>query len=86
MTAVADKTMIDLLRKRDGVLTYVRMNNGTIYRVLNIAWGYDMGDPYAHVTTNISPSLPETTVDFFFTKDVHSILDEKMETLMTASQ
>ena len=44
-------------------------------RVLNIAWGYDAGDSYAHITTNISPSVPGFETDFFSTKEVIAVLD-----------
>ena len=44
-------------------------------RVLNIAWGYDAGDSYAHITTNISPSVPGLETDFFFTAEVIAVLD-----------
>ena len=44
-------------------------------RVLNIAWGYDAGDSYAHVTTNISLPVPGFETHFFFTKEVIAVLD-----------
>jgi hypothetical protein len=86
MTTVSDTAIIDLLRQRDGIVTYVRMKNGNTYTVFNIAWGYDMGDEHAHVTTNISPSLPEAAVDFFVTKDIQVILDENKNVLLSPAE
>ena len=43
--------------------------------VVNIAWGGDLGDDFEHLTTNISPTVNGTTVDFFFTDEVASITD-----------
>jgi len=43
--------------------------------VRNVAWGYDMGDEYAHVTTNISPDVEEASIDVFFTNEVRAVLD-----------
>ena len=73
MVDIADKHIIDLLRGRDGAVTFVRMKTGDTYKVLNIAWGYDMEDSHAHVTTNISPALPDAPSDFFFTNEIESI-------------
>jgi RNAse (barnase) inhibitor barstar len=81
MAAVADKHIIDLLKDRDGLVTLVKMKSGVTYRVHNIAWGYDMDDSYAHVTSNISPSLPETQVDFFFTREIDVMTNEVGENL-----
>jgi len=84
--SVPDKPIIDLLRQRDGMTTHVKMRSGLTYKVHNIAWGYDMDDMHAHVTTNISPSVPESSVDFFSTKDIHAVLDEKMNVLLNTSE
>ncbi|MFF9351545.1 hypothetical protein [Streptomyces sp. NPDC014734] len=43
--------------------------------VFNIAWGYDLGDEYAHITTNISPDVDGESVDFFFTGSLAAIVD-----------
>jgi hypothetical protein len=43
--------------------------------VFNIAWGYDMGDEYSHVTSNVSPAVEGSAVDWFFTNDVDHVLD-----------
>ena len=43
--------------------------------VWNIAWGYDIGDEYAHITTNISPAMKDASVDFFYTNDILEIIN-----------
>ena len=46
------------------------LRDGRSLVVYNIAWGYDEGDDWAHVTSNISPSLAGVAVDFFCTSAV----------------
>lgn len=72
-----DTTLIDMLRERDGERTTVVMADGTRRIVFNIACGYDMGDQFAHVTTNISPRVDGAATDFFFTHDVREVRDER---------
>jgi hypothetical protein len=50
-----DRAVLATLRARDGQATTVVLKDGRSLEVLNIAWGYDEGEPFAHVTTNISP-------------------------------
>lgn len=70
-----DGSLIQLLQDRDGLASVVVLNGGERLTVFNIAWGYDMGDEYAHVTTNISPDVEGATIDLFFTSDVAVVLD-----------
>lgn len=70
-----DKFIIALLEKRDGLATFIRLKNGNSLKILNIAYGYDMGDEFAHVTTNISPSIEGESIDFFFTSKIVEIID-----------
>ncbi|MCB5170125.1 hypothetical protein LG634_35655 [Streptomyces bambusae] len=70
-----DEAILQLLQDRDGLPSEVLLRDGVALTVFNIAWGYDIGDEYAHVTTNISPAVEGTTVDFFLTKSVAAILD-----------
>ncbi|GAA4923283.1 hypothetical protein HD597_000384 [Nonomuraea thailandensis] len=70
-----DQAILRLLQDRDGVATEVTLHDGTSLTVFNIAWGYDMGDVYAHVTTNISPDVEGACIDFFFTDAVRVIAD-----------
>ncbi|MFD7988143.1 hypothetical protein ACFV4M_32890 [Kitasatospora indigofera] len=73
--APRDQAIIDLLQERDGLLTEVVLDGGVRLVVLNIAWGYDIGDAYAHVTTNVSPFVEGAEIDFFFTSSVTAIAD-----------
>lgn len=70
-----DDAIIRLLRDRDGVASEVVLHDGTELTVFNIAWGYDMGDEYAHVTTNISPDVDGASIDVFSTESVEKIVD-----------
>lgn len=70
-----DVSLIEVLRERDGVPTTVVLGDGQRLHVLNIAWGYDDGDEWAHVTTNVSPSSDSEDVDFFSTDTVVRVLD-----------
>ena len=81
MEQVVDQQIIDLLKARDGKLTHLRMKSGSVLKVYNIAWGYDLGIAHAHVTSNISPAIPDSTVDFFHTNDIVSVMDETMNPL-----
>ena len=73
--APRDESLISLFRDRDGRATRVILRDGQLLSVLNITWGYDMGDEYAHVTTNVSPSVEGTSIDFFYTSDVETVSD-----------
>jgi len=69
-TRYRDDALIELLVKRDGIATVAVLEDGTEYTIFNIAWGYDLGDQYAHITTNISPSIEGTTINFFVTNEL----------------
>jgi len=75
MTEPADSEVVELLASRDGIPTLVTLNSGSQCTVHIIAWGYDVGDEYAHVTTNISPKIEGASIDLFFTSDIQSITD-----------
>lgn len=68
--------MIDLLVARNGVRTLVAVEEGDTFTVVNIAWGYDLGDEYAHVTTNASPFVDDLPIDVFSTDRVTQVRDE----------
>ena len=78
----ADTDLINLLITRDGAPTLVSVLEGDSYTVLNIAWGYDFGDEYAHVTTNVSPFIPNAPIDFFFTDCVTEVRDASTGTII----
>lgn len=65
-----DAAMLAMLRNRDGMPTTVTLRDGRKLMVWNIAWGYDIGDDYAHITTNCSPSVADLPLDFFYTDEV----------------
>ena len=75
MTTPVDEELIDLLVQRDGIATEVVLRDARRLQVVNIAWGYDDGDAYAHITTNVSPFVAETDGDFFFSNEVATVLD-----------
>jgi hypothetical protein len=79
---------LDILKKRNGVLSNVTLFNGRVVPVRNIAWGYDLGDPVAHITTNISPPSAESKLpsDFFFANDIVRIVDPENGAVWFESQ
>ena len=70
-----DSELLHLLQRRDGVATVVVLRDGRRMVVYDIAWGYDLGDEWAHVTTNISPGRAGASVDVFSTGEVVSVID-----------
>ena len=70
-----DADLVDLLNARDGVETLVDVQDGPTLKVFNIGWGYDLGDEYAHITTNASPFVAGQPIDFFFTDNVTQVRD-----------
>lgn len=79
----ADTELIELLQRRDGHRTILVLRGGRRLSVINIAWGYDIGDEYAHVTSNTSPGIDGESVDFFSTSEVEIVLDEAGQELST---
>nr|BAJ07054.1 putative integron gene cassette protein [uncultured bacterium] len=75
MTPEEDKRIIEILKTRDALETHVQLKSGKVAKLWNIAWGYDMGDDFAHITTNISPGQPEQDMDFFYTHEIVKIND-----------
>lgn len=71
----ADGDLVALFQSRDGQATEVVLRDGQRLIVFNIAWGYDIADEYAHVTTNVSPDVEGATIDFFFNDDVVKVID-----------
>jgi len=69
------KKLIEILKTRDTLLTKLEMNDGKILDVWNIAWGYAIGDDFAHVTTNISPDQECYAIDSFYTNEVTKVVD-----------
>ena len=55
-------------------MTIVKLKNGQSVRVFNVAYGYDLGDEFAHITTNISPSIDAEAIDFFYTNEIIDVI------------
>lgn len=75
VTSPVDEELIKLLVRRDGIITEVVLRDARRLKVVNIAWGYDDGDAFAHITTNVSPFVAETDADFFFSSQVATVVD-----------
>jgi hypothetical protein len=71
----ADRTILRLLRDRDGIPSEVVLRDGSRLLIFNISWGYDPAAVSAQVTTNISPSIGGVSVDVFTTDTVVAIND-----------
>ena len=81
-----DLEVLRILTQRDGVLTEVVLKSGEVFRCFNIAWGYDMGDEFSHITTNVSPFVDGEQGDFFFSNDVAELRDPMGNVLLRATQ
>jgi len=79
MTPDDDKKIIKILSEKDTQVTRVFLKDGTEFVVYNIAWGYDIGEEYAHITTNISPDVEGASIDFFHSNQISKIVNEETE-------
>jgi hypothetical protein len=70
-----DDRMLAVFHERDGQPTRVVLSNGRELIAYTIAWGYDMGDEYSHVTTNASPFVEGAPLNFFVTSEVDQLVD-----------
>jgi len=69
-------TALEILKRRTGQASDVTLSSGRVVRVYNVACGYDLDDPVAHITTNISPVQDvDPAWDFFLVDDVVRIVD-----------
>lgn len=75
MTPDDDKKLIEILKRRDTLHTKVELRDGKVINVWNIVHGYDPGDDFAHITTNIRPYQTDLKFDFFFTTEVAKVID-----------
>ena len=77
MTKPAYDVVLDLLKRREGVATDIMLDDGRTVRSQNIAWSFDLGNPVAHLTINVSPLNPESNlpIDSFFADEVVRIVD-----------
>lgn len=81
-----DGELISLLQERDALATEVVLRDGRRLTVFDIAWGYDLGDQFAHVTTNISPGRDDRPIDVFFTSEVVKVADPETSAVLFAGQ
>lgn len=77
-----DAAVLRVLRGRDGLLSFVELADGRQLRVHNVAWGYDVGDEWAHITTTASPFVEGEPIDVFSTEDVVRIADPESGTVL----
>jgi len=67
---------LDILVHRCGTASLVRLSGGKSCTVHDVAWGYDLGEDIAHITTNISPGPPgPCEIDFFHANEIARIED-----------
>ena len=77
-----DGTLIEILTKRDGQDAVAKLEDGRCLNMWNIAWGYDTGDEFAHITTNISPPDEAHDADFFFTSELAALIDPETDAMI----
>lgn len=80
-----DQQIIDLFHVYDQLEKLIYLDNGTVLTVWNIAWGYDIGDENAHVTTNISPEIKNASIDYFYTNQILRIEERSTGKILYAS-
>jgi hypothetical protein len=69
MAKLPHQRALDILRHRCGEWSRVFLTDGRSCMVHNVAWGYDLGDDVAHMTTNVSPPDQEYDVAFHYESD-----------------
>jgi len=72
---IKDKHIIEIFKTTDQIEKAVYLDNNSTLTVWNIAWGYDIGDEFAHETTNISPEIKNSEIDYFYTNEIQKIED-----------
>ena len=88
MTKASHQRALDTLVYRCGRWSTVRPRDGRVCMTFNVAWGTDLGDDVAHITTNISlpgpgedPPFPYND-DFFRADQIETIHDAETDTLL----
>lgn len=72
---IKDEHIIKIFKTTDQIEKMVCLDNNSVLTVWNIAWGYDIGDEFAHITTNISPEIKNSNIDCFYTNEIQKIED-----------
>lgn len=82
MTKPAHQRALDTLIHRRGQWSLVFLRDGRTSLVFDIAWGFDLGEEIAHITTNVSPGPRKepdpafpVIVEFFTADDILRIED-----------
>ncbi len=75
MNEYKDNKIIKLFKENDSKLLEIELENEKVLKVWNIAWGYDLKDEFAHITSNISPKIEDSQIDIFYTNDIVKIFD-----------
>ena len=78
------KTIVKILENRCGQSTMVYLEDGQILNVNDIVYGYDLGEDFAHITTNISPPVDGIEIDFFYVNQVIKIEDSEVGKIIYA--
>lgn len=81
-----DKEVLKVLRARDGVGTQITLWDGRKVSVWNIAEGYDIGEAYSNLTTNISPSIEGATIDLINTSKIAQVSDPLTQEVLYESK
>lgn len=88
MSKASHQRALDTLVYRCGRWSAVRLRDGRICMTFNVAWGNDLGDDVAHITTNISSPIPGEEPPFayeaaFFRADaIETIHDAETDALL----
>ena len=83
MSKAPHQRALDILVHRCGEWSRVYLQNGKVCVTHDVAWGYDLAEEVAHITTNISPPDNEIVsahgIDFFHANEITKI--EDLETM-----
>ena len=82
MSKLSHERALDILVYRCGRGSRVHLLDGSVCMTRDVAWGYDLGEDVAHITTNVSPG-PDADeevefsyqIDFFYADRIAKIED-----------
>ena len=91
MAKASHQRALDTLVHRCGQWSSVRLRDGRVCMTFNVAWGTDLGEDVAHITTNISspgpgedPPFPYEAA-FFRADEIETIHDADTDALIFVS-
>jgi transcriptional regulator with XRE-family HTH domain len=71
-----DTAILELLQRRTGTPTIAKMKNGSSITIWNIMCSYDfVGAGYAHIMTNVNPTIKGEKIDVCSTSDMTELID-----------